>query len=119
MDNEFENIVPKIRFSDRMKLQLEDMTLDLIYYSKNRSKSDILVYIPEEKVLISGGTNIPDLSSTHHKGDRERNIAHWISILKFLKEKINIIETVIPGHGELPGKESAKLYYEYFSEMYN
>jgi len=70
--NGFEVIVPDIRFSDEMKLQLKDMTLDLIYFGLGHSKIDILIHIPEEKVLIAGATIIMDLPSTHHSGDRVR-----------------------------------------------
>jgi len=119
IENGFEIIIPKIRFSDRMKLHLEDMTMDLIYYGKGHSKSDILIHIPEEKVLISGAVIIPGLPSTHPKSEKEHEVAHWISVLKILNEKLNTIETIIPGHSGLLGKESVKLSYEYFSEMFN
>ncbi len=59
-----------------------------------------------------------DLPSTHHKGERERDVARWISVLKMLTDEINTIETVIPGHGGLRDKESLKLHYDYFSEIY-
>ncbi len=117
IENGFEVIVPNIRFSERMKLQLEDMTVDLIYYGMGHSKSDILIHIPEEKVLICGAAIITDLPTTHHKGDRERDISHWISVLKMLTDQLNSIETVIPGHGGLRDSESVKLHYDYYSEM--
>ncbi len=118
IENGFEVIVPDIRFSDEMKLQLTDMTLNLIYFGLGHSKSDILIHIPQEKVLIAGATIIMDLPSTHHSGDRERDIARWISVLKNLNDDINTIETVVPGHGGLRDRASFQLHYEYFSEMY-
>ena len=115
--NGFEIVVPSIRFSDKMTLKLPDLTLNLIYYGKGHSKSDILVHIPEEKVLISGAVINSPLPSAYPKGESKKDIEHWISVLKLLNDKINTIETVIPGHGSLINKEQVGLQYEYFSEM--
>jgi glyoxylase-like metal-dependent hydrolase (beta-lactamase superfamily II) len=118
IENGFEVVVPAIRFSDEMVLQLEDMTLDLIYFGLGHSKSDILIHIPEEKVLISGAAIITGLPSTHHTGDRQRDVVLWIYVLKKLTDNINTVETIIPGHGGLRDKESLRLHCEYFTAMY-
>jgi cyclase len=115
----FEIIVPNVRFSDRMTLQLGDITLNLIYFGKGHSKSDILIHIPEEKVLISGAVIGKDIPDTHYWHEIDRDITRWISVLKMLTENIDDIEYVIPGHGEILNKESVKLSYNYYSEMLN
>lgn len=113
----FKIFVPNIRFSDRMTIQLKDVTLNLIYFGKGHSNSDILIHIPEEKVLISGaviGRNIPN---THAWHEIDRDITRWISVLKMLSENMNDIEYVIPGHGEIINPEQVKLSFNYYSEM--
>jgi cyclase len=118
IENGFEVVIPNIRFTDRMKLQLKDMTLDLIYYGKGHSKSDILIHIPEEKVLISGAAFFPGIPSAHAKRESERDITRLIYVLKILKDTLNSIETVIPAHTGLRDNQVVKLHYDYFSEMY-
>ena len=45
---------PQRTFADRLRLDLGNVTLDLIYAGRSHSESDILVYVPERKVLFTG-----------------------------------------------------------------
>ncbi len=45
---------PRLTFSDRLTLDLGDLTLELHYLGRGHSNSDIVVVIPEEKVLLMG-----------------------------------------------------------------
>lgn len=114
----YEIIVPDIRFSDKMTLQLGDITLNLIYFGKGHSESDILIHIPEEKVLVSGAVirdqAIPS-AFTYHEVNRD--ISRWLSVLKDLMGKIDDIEHIIPGHANLLNGEFLKSTYNYYSEL--
>jgi len=46
--------VPQLTFSDRLRLDLGDLTLEMYYLGRGHSESDIAVLIPEEKVLLMG-----------------------------------------------------------------
>jgi glyoxylase-like metal-dependent hydrolase (beta-lactamase superfamily II) len=45
---------PQLTFSDRLRLDLGDLSLELSYLGRGHSDSDITILIPEEKVLLLG-----------------------------------------------------------------
>jgi glyoxylase-like metal-dependent hydrolase (beta-lactamase superfamily II) len=45
---------PQLTFSDRLRLDLGDLTLEMRYLGRGHSDSDIVVLIPEEKILLMG-----------------------------------------------------------------
>lgn len=45
---------PRLTFSDRLSLDLGDLTLEMSFLGRGHSQSDIVVLIPEEKVLLMG-----------------------------------------------------------------
>jgi glyoxylase-like metal-dependent hydrolase (beta-lactamase superfamily II) len=50
----FEVQPPRLTFSDRLGLDLGDLSLEMIFLGQAHSQSDIAVLIPEEKVLLMG-----------------------------------------------------------------
>jgi glyoxylase-like metal-dependent hydrolase (beta-lactamase superfamily II) len=53
-ESDFEIQPPGLTFSDRLRLDLGDLTLDMRFWGAAHSDSDIAVLIPEEKVLLMG-----------------------------------------------------------------
>ncbi len=45
---------PDLTFSDRLRLDLGDLSLEMSYLGRGHSDSDITILIPEEKVLLVG-----------------------------------------------------------------
>jgi glyoxylase-like metal-dependent hydrolase (beta-lactamase superfamily II) len=45
---------PGLTFSDRLQLDLGDLTLEMVFLGRGHSQADIAVWIPEEKVLLIG-----------------------------------------------------------------
>jgi glyoxylase-like metal-dependent hydrolase (beta-lactamase superfamily II) len=50
----FEVRLPDLTFSDRLVLDLGDLELEMLYLGSGHSPSDIVVLIPEERVLLLG-----------------------------------------------------------------
>ncbi len=50
----FEVQPPRLTFSDHLRLDLGDLSLELSYLGRGHSDSDITILIPEEKVLLLG-----------------------------------------------------------------
>jgi glyoxylase-like metal-dependent hydrolase (beta-lactamase superfamily II) len=50
----FEVKPPRLTFSDRLRLDLGDLTLEMKFLGAGHSDSDIAVLIPEEKILLLG-----------------------------------------------------------------
>ncbi|MDH4221077.1 MAG: MBL fold metallo-hydrolase, partial [Candidatus Aminicenantes bacterium] len=91
---------PTIGFSDRLILDLGDMTVKLIYFENAHSGSDVVIYVPEEKILMVGdlfhGNHLP-LGVYHGRPD----VASWLEILDELLENQDSIEHVVCGHRDI------------------
>jgi glyoxylase-like metal-dependent hydrolase (beta-lactamase superfamily II) len=90
---------PDIIFSDSLTINMGDVTLEMIYFGKCHSNSDILIYVPEMAILFNGDLfykyGRPSINGKLMKdNDRWQHSVSWIE-----KRMINI-EKIIDGHGE-------------------
>jgi len=102
--NSVQSKLPDTTFSDSLKIDSGDTTFELFYFGNCHSTSDILIYVPELKMIFTGdlfskygsvnrdGKLIPDTS-------RWRQSAHWI------ESRMDNIEIVVDGHGEILTKD--------------
>ncbi len=99
MQQGYEVVKPSRTFSDRHTLDLGDLALELIFFGKGHSNSDILIYVPQERVLVSGAIayqqyRVPEIGEDSHLEDVHR----FIAVLdRLLADKVKI-DHVIPGH---------------------
>jgi glyoxylase-like metal-dependent hydrolase (beta-lactamase superfamily II) len=116
IENGFEIIKPSITFSDRFNLDLGDVRIELIYFGKGHSNSDILVYIPTEKVLVTSGVcyrRLPAIKENVELTDIERHISVFGELVKDGVE----INYVVPAHDDLITKKNVQNHYEYYRVM--
>jgi glyoxylase-like metal-dependent hydrolase (beta-lactamase superfamily II) len=77
-----------------------DVTFHLVYFGKAHSDSDILIYIPEENLLMSGDLfnsgGSGNLSRLNHNEVGKVDIDRWCEALNFILQPDNKIEKVIP-----------------------
>jgi glyoxylase-like metal-dependent hydrolase (beta-lactamase superfamily II) len=95
----YQVVKPSLTFSDTHTLDLGDLTLELIFFGKGHSNSDILIYVPQERVLVSGAIayqqgRVPEIGEDSHLEDVHR----FIAVLDRLLADNVKIEHVIPGH---------------------
>ena len=50
----FEIVRPSLTFADRHTLDLGDLRLELVFFGKGHSRSDTLIYVPQERLLVTG-----------------------------------------------------------------
>ncbi|MCL5279875.1 MAG: MBL fold metallo-hydrolase [Planctomycetes bacterium] len=98
----YEVVKPTLTFSDKYTLDLGDLTLEVIFFGKGHSNSDILIYIPQERVLVTGAIayqpgRVPEIGEDSHLEDVHR----FIAVLDRLLADNVKIEHVIPGHSVL------------------
>ncbi len=87
-----------VTFTDRMTINLGDLTVELIYPGPSHTDDSILVYLPQERVLFTG-----DVLFTHyHPNLRDGDVESWIKVLDFIAGLD--ADRIIPGHGPLSGK---------------
>lgn len=107
--NNSEILQPTLTFEDSLQIELGEMKLEMIYFGKCHSNSDILIFIPELKILFTGdlvfkyGRPNIDNSQLEHK-------EKWIRAVKWIEKRIPDIETIISGHGEILTLEDIKSF---------
>jgi cyclase len=95
----YEVVKPSLTFSDKYTLDLGDLTLELIFFGKGHSNSDILIYIPQERILVTGAIayqqyRVPEIGEE----SRLEDVHRFIAVLDSLLADNVKIDHVIPGH---------------------
>jgi len=104
--------LPDITFSDSLRIELGDTTIEMIYFGKFHSNSDILIYVPEIRVLFIG-----DLFSKYGRPGMSNSLItdeiRWVQAIKWIKKRTNNIETIIDGHGLILSIDDVQLFTNY------
>lgn len=95
----FQLTFPTITFSEGVWMDLGDLTLELTWFGVSHSDSDILVYCPEEGLLLTGDLFAPGVD-LYVDSERIEQFPRWIANLEEIVEKSDSLAAVIPGHGE-------------------
>jgi cyclase len=91
---------PEVTFAESLTLWVDDLEVQLIYMGPAHTTNDIVVWIPERKVVFTGdlvfngGTPFAMMGS----------VAGWLEALSRLKRLG--AETVVPGHGAVCGAQA-------------
>jgi glyoxylase-like metal-dependent hydrolase (beta-lactamase superfamily II) len=109
---------PSITFRDRLSIQLGDLTLVLISCGETHTSTDIVAYVPEERLLVTG-----DLFSTRtsfgFSVNKMMDVPRLVSVLEQVLEDEPVIRVVVPGHGELMTGEDLLAIRDGLEERYN
>ncbi len=114
----YEIVRPALTFSDRHTLDLGDLTLELIFFGKGHSLSDTLVYIPQEKLLVTGAVayqraHLPEIGERSTMADVQR----FLAVLdEFLAPDLPLTR-VIPSHSPPLQKEDLQPVRDYYEKM--
>jgi cyclase len=90
-------VAPNVTFSDRMAVWVDDLKLELIYVGPAHTTNDVVVWLPERKVLFSGDLVFNGGTPFAMAG----SIAGWLEALDVLRGLG--AETIVPGHGPVCG----------------
>jgi glyoxylase-like metal-dependent hydrolase (beta-lactamase superfamily II) len=109
---------PTLTFKDRHTVHMGDLRLELFESQGLHSDSDIMILVPEERVLFTGdilwGGQLP-LLRTETRAQFERLLHHWEAILGLSPD----LETIIPGHSDVPlSVEQFRGMYLYLSRLW-
>jgi len=118
MEQGFEVVKPTVTFSDKHTVDLGDLRLELVYFGKGHSLSDILIYIPEEGVLVTGAIVY---QRGHLPGITERaelkDVRRYIAVLDAFLEKDVKIDHVIASHSAPLTRNDVKHVRDYYQTM--
>lgn len=114
----YEVVKPSLTFADRHTLDLGDLKLELVFFGRGHSLSDILIYIPKEKLLVTGAivyqhAQLPEIGEQSDMQDVNRFMAILDS---FLAEDVQI-DHIIPSHSPLLLKSDMIPVRNYYEKM--
>lgn len=96
---------PAVAFRDSLNLNLGDLTLELRFCGDAHTNHDIVVYVPEERLLLVGDL-ICSPQSPCFSIDAMADVPRLVGELNGLLRRRSGLETVVPGHGKtLSGDE--------------
>lgn len=91
---------PTIIFFEAHVIHMGNITLEMQYFGKCHSNSDILIFVPELRLLFTGDLMFQyGRPSIHDKTMAEKEI--WLKSLAWIEKRMHYIDTVIGGHGQL------------------
>lgn len=100
---------PMIAFKDSLTLNMGDATLKIEFVG-GHSPGTVLIHLVEDKVIFTGDnveTYFPFLGQVHIKS--------WLKALRKMVEMD--IDTVVPGHGVVGGKEMVEKYISFIGDL--
>ncbi|MFI5175529.1 MAG: MBL fold metallo-hydrolase [Terriglobia bacterium] len=104
-------VVPNMTFERSLILHKHDKEVRILYLGLGHTRGDIVVYLPKEKVLISG-----DLLTGGPPFMRDAYPSKWAPTL----EQVGKLDftSVIPGHGPVQkGKDHLQMEVRYISDL--
>jgi len=109
IENDYRVTPPSMTFKDSLILNLDDITVRMFYCGKAHTDNDIMIYIPEEKVVFTGDL----FNSKYNFGfsvNKTDNSPRLINLMNKILLDPSGLEYVIRGHGEyLSGIDFASL----------
>ena len=95
---------PKQGFKDSLSMKLNNTEINCYYLGGGHSTDNIVVWIPSEKILFAG-CMIKDMQSQTLGNLSDATIEEWPGTIQKVIDKFPSAEIVIPGHGQIGGKE--------------
>ncbi len=96
-------VIPQNGFNNSLKLSVGKTYVIVKYFGHGHTKDNVVGYFPKENILF-GGCLIKELQATKgYLGDA--NIGEWSTTVEKVKQHYPNAKIVIPGHGEIGGKE--------------
>lgn len=114
----FEIVPPSLTFADRHTLDLGDLKLELVFFGKGHSLSDTLVYVPQERLLVTGAIvyqrrHLPEIGEESELKDVHR----FMEVLdEFLAEGAKVSH-VVPSHSPRLRKTDLRPVLGYYQKM--
>ena len=100
---------PTMYFADSLDFILGNFSFNLRYFGKAHSSSDILIYIPELKLLFTGDLFFPYGRLAFEKVGSQDN-KQWEAALSWLTSIKQQVDVIVGGHGHIMRKDDLELF---------
>jgi len=108
---------PTILFSDRLTIDLGDMTLNLVYFGRAHTESDILIHIPQLRMLMIGDLFHKDWLPSFEGAAVD--VPRWFMALESLPIGSEAVERVVPGHDALMTGDDLRARSAYLKDIWD
>jgi cyclase len=116
----FEVVAPTVKFSEDLTLDMGDITVHAMFLGRGHSRSDVAVYVPEERLLVSGGVCHPFFPRIPEAG----RLADLVQLAD-LKRLITVldrvldegVQRVVAGHAEVAGRSVVARWRDYHRDL--
>jgi cyclase len=106
--------LPNIAMRDYLRLYLDDMPLDLHYFGRGHTETDIVIYLPTQRLLIAG-----DLFALYGPYRAVIDYTAGGSLRDWTNTLDRVLQldfdTVIPGHSGLTDRKNMEGYRDYLA----
>lgn len=94
--------LPDMTFADELTLHLAERTIRLLHLGTAHTIGDALVLLPEERLLFAGDVAFHQVTPLAFEG----HVGGWIQVC----DKVDglDVETIVPGHGPVGGKDDLR-----------
>lgn len=103
-----------LTFNDTLTLDLGDLRIEMVYITPGYSDNDVLIYVPEEQLLLTG--------DAHNRGripllDKASDIERWAAVLRPFVEGKREVRYIIGCHGEPMTQAELKEQIDYVRDL--
>lgn len=106
--------LPQIGFQEELTLSFGTQKLELVYLGQGHTRDNIVAYYPEKQILF-GGCLLKEMGAS--KGNLEdTNQEEWPATIQKIQHNFPRIQIIIPGHGNIGGKELLEYTYQLFQK---
>ena len=109
--SELRLVEPTTLITSEVTYKLGQLEARVMVPGRGHSYGDIMVYLPQHKLLFSGDIGFFYVTPGLHTGDTE----HWLTICDQI-QKMDV-ETIVPGHGPIGGKTQMAEMADYIRYM--
>lgn len=97
LESEFTLTLPELTFRDRLRLDLGDLHLELVWFGRAHTHGDILVYCPEEQLLLVGDLLYSE-GFPYIDTERVAHLDRWYEVLAGFRAREEGLGRVVTGH---------------------
>ncbi len=113
--HDIEERLPNVTFDgDAMELFVDERELRLIHYGTGHTRGDVLVHLPDERILFAGDIAFHYVTPVAFEG----HIGNWIAITRRVLDEIDA-DVVVPGHGPIGTKDDLRAMLAYLELVHS
>lgn len=113
----FQLVLPTVSFTDRLTFDLGDLTLNLAYYGRAHTEGDILVHVPELRLLVVG--DLFDSGWLPDFGGPTADPPAGFRALDALPTGDAAVQTVVGGHSEAMSGDAFRAQAAYLRDIWD